>query len=105
MKKNPNARAREVEAEIAALEARLQYALQPVEPRPGFVRGLQHQLIYHPEGIEAERRFTPTNLFVIAASVVGGAALVIFGARGLRSLRQALGRLPEEDVVVPINPA
>jgi nucleotide-binding universal stress UspA family protein len=103
MKMNPNARVRELEAEIAELEARLQSALRPVEPRPGFVRGLQHQLLYHPEEIEVERRFTPANVMVIAASLVGGAALVIFGARGLRSLRQALGRLQKEEVAVPAN--
>jgi hypothetical protein len=104
MKTNFPAGIPQVEAEIAELEARLQAALQPVEPRNGFVRDLRQQLITNPEGPDDGRQFSSKNLLMIFASVIGGAVLLIFGARGIKSLLQAMGRMNDEKVTVPANP-
>lgn len=93
-----------VDLDIAVLEAKLQEALKPVEPRTAFVRDLRQQLVFGSEGLDEGRRSNSRNLLVIFASVLGGTVLLIFGARRLKSMLPIFGRLNQDEVALPVNP-
>ncbi len=78
--------------EIQALEARLQAALIPVQPRPEFTQELKRRLLKKEKELEVER---PEPLVVqkavwTAAGLLSGAFLLALGVRGLIALLSSI---------------
>ena len=105
MKMRISQRKNRFEAEVEDLEAKLQNALQPVTPRQAFIYDLRQQLENRPEDTVKHTQFSPQNMLVILASLLGAVVLVIFGAKGIRSLIQALNQPDQEKMSLPANPA
>lgn len=77
--------------ELEMLEMRLRNTLQPVTPRPGFVKDLRRKLVSYPApSVEPDSRMTQTVL-VAVASLLSGALLLAMGVRAMLALVGALG--------------
>ncbi len=98
---------------IAALEAQLDTALDPVGPRPEFISRLRSQLVPPPGkrylGIPAERWGIGVGVFgVILATVIlvqNGLRLVVGVLAALGLVQQARKKAMQEQNDVPLKPA
>ena len=74
--------------ELKDVEKLLQSALQPIPPRPGYVKGLHWRLTYDPQPelapVEVLNR---ENLWIVVLGVMSGFVLL---ALGIRVIRQVL---------------
>jgi hypothetical protein len=81
-------------AEVSVLEARLQSALQPVTPRPQFIRELCDSLKQYPAPAVAEKPHKTRQYVLIGvASFISGTFVLILGVQVVRALVHMANRL------------
>jgi hypothetical protein len=91
--------------ELADLEAKLQFALPAVAPRPRYVRDLRRRLMSYPSPVvEPDSRMAQYAMLGVA-SLVSGTLLVVMGVRFVGAILGALGALMQLRRGVPSGTA
>ncbi len=101
------------EKQIKVMENRLQAALQPVSPRPEFVKDLKRRLLSPSEADASIAANQPKqNIFMIAAGLLSGTVLIVLGVKAVIALLASLGliqqvkrQMEQQKCAPPLTPA
>jgi len=79
---------------FGSLEANLDEALQPVEPRPEYIRRLRYQIVHQYQPVRAEiRAERQRTAIILGAGVLGAALAVVMGVRMVVTIVAGIGLL------------
>ncbi len=101
------------EKQITGMENRLQATLQPVSPRPEFVKDLKRRLLSpSPADASIANSKPRQNVFMIAAGLLSGTVLILLGVKAVIGLLASLGilqqvkrNIEQQECSAPLTPA